>query len=136
MNTRIAAGARFYAIIGMVLTFCAGSVLGQDAQQDTSSAPSDTSRAIVLDTTLAEPLDTSATAPLLDTLATTDTSATPPDTAVFSRRPAQPTAPKEETQKIKIIKRDFRFREQIGIAVGMMAFVAFMMITSQSWNPN
>ncbi len=106
-------------------------------EADTTGSVQDTVDAILLDTTLAEPLDSVDTESLLDTLtALPDTSATPPDTAVLSRRPEEPAATTEESQKIQLIKRDFRFGEQIGIAVGMMAFVAFMMITAQSWNPN
>jgi hypothetical protein len=49
----------------------------------------------------------------------------------------QPDAPaKQKPRKIKILKRKFDVREQVGIALGMMAFVLIMMTTSQAWNPD
>ncbi|MBD3345538.1 MAG: hypothetical protein GF401_10790 [Chitinivibrionales bacterium] len=39
------------------------------------------------------------------------------------------------TKKLKIVKREFNFKEQVGLAVGMMAFILAVMTTSQAWNP-
>jgi hypothetical protein len=48
-----------------------------------------------------------------------------------------PAATPERTsmRKIKLIKREYNYRQQVVLAVGMMAFIAIMMSTAQSWNP-
>lgn len=38
-------------------------------------------------------------------------------------------------RKIKLRKREYNYRQQIGLAVGMMAFIAIMMTTAQTLNP-
>ena len=38
-------------------------------------------------------------------------------------------------EKIKLRKRHFNYRQQVGLAVGMMAFIVVMMTTAQSLNP-
>jgi|GEM_PF-3589951 len=42
---------------------------------------------------------------------------------------------KSGVKKLSLIKRSYRYRQQVLLATGMMAFVALMMLTSQSWNP-
>jgi hypothetical protein len=37
--------------------------------------------------------------------------------------------------KIKIIKKDIDFDASIKVAVGMMAFIAIILTTTQMWNP-
>ena len=50
--------------------------------------------------------------------------------------PLQPPPPaRTSTRKIPLTKRQFNYRQQVILAVGMMAFVALMMTTAQSWNP-
>jgi hypothetical protein len=39
-------------------------------------------------------------------------------------------------KKIKVIRREYKFRDQIGSAVGMMIFMAIILITVQNWNPD
>ena len=39
-------------------------------------------------------------------------------------------------KKIKLRKRKYNYRQQVILAVGMMAFIAIMMTTAQSLNPN
>jgi hypothetical protein len=38
-------------------------------------------------------------------------------------------------QKIKIIKKEFDYSTSVKLALGMMAFIAVILFTSQSWNP-
>lgn len=38
-------------------------------------------------------------------------------------------------KKIKVIRRDYNFKDQIGSAVGMMIFIAIILTTVQNWNP-
>jgi hypothetical protein len=38
-------------------------------------------------------------------------------------------------RKIKLRKREYNYRQQIGLALGMMAFIAIMMTTAQTLNP-
>lgn len=49
------------------------------------------------------------------------------------------TSSKKEDQttvrKIKLVKRKYNYRQQIGLAVGMMAFIAIVMTTAQTLNP-
>lgn len=40
-----------------------------------------------------------------------------------------------QAQKIKIIKKEIDFSTAIKLALGMMAFIALMFFTTQSWNP-
>jgi hypothetical protein len=41
----------------------------------------------------------------------------------------------KSARKLTVVKRDFTYRQQIGVALTLMAFIAFMMTTAQSWNP-
>jgi hypothetical protein len=43
---------------------------------------------------------------------------------------------KKGTQKLKLVRRGYNYREQLGLAMGMMAFVAVIILTSQNWNPD
>jgi hypothetical protein len=38
-------------------------------------------------------------------------------------------------QKLTVVRHNFKYREQIGLALGMMAFIALIMTSTQSWNP-
>jgi len=53
------------------------------------------------------------------------------DTLDVTRPPPQNAPP----QKIKIRKRTFNFREQVLLAVGMMAFILVLTTTVDSFNP-
>jgi hypothetical protein len=48
---------------------------------------------------------------------------------------AKDTASVQSSTKLVVVKRDFKYREQIGIALAMMAFVVLMMTTSETFNP-
>lgn len=37
--------------------------------------------------------------------------------------------------KIDVVRRDFTYRRQVGMALGMMAFLALIFTTTQNWNP-
>ena len=41
----------------------------------------------------------------------------------------------KQIEKIKVVRRRFKYREQVGTALGMMAFIAIILTTVQSWNP-
>jgi hypothetical protein len=43
---------------------------------------------------------------------------------------------KKGPKKLKLVQRGYSYRQQIGLAVGMMAFVAVIFTTSQNWNPD
>ena len=45
-------------------------------------------------------------------------------------------AKKAVNADLKIIKRSINYDEQIALAVGMLAFVAIILTTTQAWNPN
>jgi hypothetical protein len=64
--------------------------------------------------------------------ASRDTMYQSPDT---STAPKKDTLSAQSSTKLVVVKRDFKYREQIGIALAMMAFVAFMMTTSETFNP-
>jgi hypothetical protein len=38
--------------------------------------------------------------------------------------------------KLRLVKRGYVYRQQIGLAMGMMAFVTLILVTSQNWNPD
>jgi hypothetical protein len=38
--------------------------------------------------------------------------------------------------KLDVVDRDFRYRRQVGMALGMMAFLALIFTTTQNWNPD
>jgi len=40
-----------------------------------------------------------------------------------------------QIEKIKVVRRRFKYRAQVGTALGMMAFIAIILTTVQSWNP-
>jgi len=70
------------------------------------------------------------------------------DTALYAdtagaTRPQQDTAAVADyvqsargPKKPKIIRRNYNYREQLGLALGMMAFVAVIFTTVQNWNPD
>jgi hypothetical protein len=66
-----------------------------------------------------------------DTLAAADTADTlvRPDTALV---PEVPKGPK----KLKIVRRAYKYREQIGLALAMMGFVVVILTSTQNWNPD
>ena len=45
-------------------------------------------------------------------------------------------AKKAVNADLKIVKRSINYDEQITLAVGMLAFVAIILTTTQAWNPN
>ncbi|MBN1307405.1 MAG: hypothetical protein JXA18_05775 [Chitinispirillaceae bacterium] len=45
------------------------------------------------------------------------------------------TSKRSSARKISLIKRQYNYRQQIILAIGMMAFVAIIMTSAQSWNP-
>lgn len=103
---------------------------------DTTATPDSTSS--VLDSIKADvavPVDTSQS----DTVqAAATVSATPVDT--IDQQTVEVTENKDiaatsSVKKIKLRKRKFNYRQQVVLAVGMMAFIAIMMTTAQSLNP-
>ncbi len=42
---------------------------------------------------------------------------------------------KATPSSVPLIKRSFNYKQQVILALGMMAFVAIIMTTSQNWNP-
>lgn len=42
----------------------------------------------------------------------------------------------EGVQRLKIRRRDYDYRKQLGYALGMMAFIALILTSSQSLNPD
>jgi len=67
--------------------------------------------------------DTVAVSDTTDTLEGADT------TGLFGQ-------PKAGPNKLKIIQRVYNYREQLGLALGMMAFVLVIFTTTQNWNPD
>jgi hypothetical protein len=47
----------------------------------------------------------------------------------------QGAQPQEKAPKIKLVKREFKYREQIFLALGMMAFVMVIMTLTENLNP-
>jgi hypothetical protein len=45
-------------------------------------------------------------------------------------------AQKQQVQKIKIIKKDVDYSTFVKLAVGMMAYIAIIYTTTQTWNPS
>jgi hypothetical protein len=43
--------------------------------------------------------------------------------------------PSSSVKKIKLRKREYNYKQQVRLAVGMMAFIAFVMFTAQNLNP-
>jgi hypothetical protein len=41
----------------------------------------------------------------------------------------------DATKRIQVVRRQFKYREQVGYALAMMLFIAIIMTSSQSWNP-
>jgi hypothetical protein len=70
--------------------------------------------------------------PDINDSATPDSSYISPDSAVTR---VADSAATQSSAKLVVVKRDFNYREQIGIALAMMAFVALMMTTTQTFNP-
>lgn len=46
------------------------------------------------------------------------------------------TLDQKNNEKIKIIRRDFKYRDQVGAALGTMVFITIILTTIQAWNPN
>jgi hypothetical protein len=42
---------------------------------------------------------------------------------------------RKTARKLTVVKRDFNYRQQIGLALALMACIAFMMTSAQAWNP-
>lgn len=76
------------------------------------------------------PLDTTVPAEE-DTVFVSDTT----DTLADAQQQMQ-SAQRGGPQKLKIIRRTYNYRRQLGLALGMMAFVAVIFTTTQNWNPD
>lgn len=61
-----------------------------------------------------------------------DSVVTEPDSL---RSRERPESVRNRPEQIKVVKRTFKYKRQIGLALGMMAFVALMMTSAQTWNP-
>ncbi len=49
----------------------------------------------------------------------------------------KPEIPEEEKiEKIGVVRHEFKYRQQVGTALGMMAFIAIILTSVQSWNPD
>jgi hypothetical protein len=58
------------------------------------------------------------------------------DSSSFTDTTTQPMSTNQESnRKIKLIKRQYNYKQQVFLAIGMMMFVGLMMMTTQSWNP-
>lgn len=44
--------------------------------------------------------------------------------------------PSKKRKKIKVVRRKFNFRNQVGTALGMMLFVTIILFSVQNWNPD
>ena len=42
----------------------------------------------------------------------------------------------KKIEKVPVVRRKFKYREQVGTALGMMVFIAIILTTVQSWNPD
>jgi len=49
--------------------------------------------------------------------------------------PHQLTKKAAKQEKMDLVKRSFNHKQQVFLGIGMMAFVAIIMTTAQSWNP-
>jgi hypothetical protein len=47
----------------------------------------------------------------------------------------QPPSEAGKGKKIQLVKRKFNYREQIGMAIAMMAFMTLIITTTDTWNP-
>ena len=56
--------------------------------------------------------------------------------ATTNRSDTVENAKKKEVPKVTIVKRNFSYREELGVALGMMAFIALLMTANQSLNPD
>lgn len=41
----------------------------------------------------------------------------------------------DDKDKMKLVQRTFNHKQQVYLGLGMMAFIALIMTTAQSWNP-
>ncbi len=49
----------------------------------------------------------------------------------------KPEIPEEEKiEKIDVVRHEFKYRQQVGTALGMMAFIVIILTSVQSWNPD
>lgn len=62
------------------------------------------------------------------------TDTTGSDSLALPQLPAESDIKK--TEKINIVRRNFKYRYQVRTALGMMAFITFILTTAQSWNPD
>jgi len=67
-----------------------------------------------------------------DTLRSSDTTAAPLRSKAAAKAD---TTGEKGVRKIKLIKREYNYRQQMTLAIGMMSFIAIMMASSQNWNP-
>ena len=59
----------------------------------------------------------------------------PPPASAHVVSDTEKPAEQASARKIKLIKREYNYRQQVLLAIGMMAFIAIMMTTAQSYNP-
>jgi hypothetical protein len=82
---------------------------------------------------------TSSVDSVSDTLSATPVVADSLDRSVLLQpggRPPEPQAPpRTSTRKIALTKRHFNYKQQVILAVGMMALIALIMNTTQLMNP-
>jgi hypothetical protein len=127
-------------LLYMVLLSAPVAAAGNGAAADTTATA--TKRAtIAADTAVSAPDSTSMTQPAAVDTNVVRAAAMPQDSASAraAGAPARPAvaapADRASTRKIKLVKREYNHRQQIILAVGMMAFIAIMMTTAQSMNP-
>lgn len=56
------------------------------------------------------------------------------DTLATITMPPKPS--EEKVEKIHRVRRDFNYRQQVSTALAMMGFIAIILTTVQSWNPD
>ena len=130
--------------------FVAASVFGSDTEENSVAPEEDTN--VSVDTAEAASGDIQSTSPE-STAVSGEATAAPdvPDTTESvekvtvrsdstGEKQVQVTEKNEvaattTVKKIKLRKRDYNYKQQIRLAVGMMAFIAITMMTAQNLNP-
>ena len=121
---------------------------GAEVEKDSANAAVDT---VLTDTTVQVEVGSSDTLPdststagdlatenASDRVQSAEMSKTSTDT--IDEKKVQVTEKKDvattsSVKKIKLRKRQYNYKQQIRLAVGMMAFIAVMMMTAQNFNP-
>ena len=127
---------------GIVLLF-AGAAAFADESADTgaaaekvlSSAPADT----VIRTDSVNTVDTVSTASEEESAVQERTTVADTVKPPVNKKSSAPVAGSQQSEssvkKIKLRKKSYNYRQQITLAIGMMAFIAVIMFTDQSLNP-